>query len=392
MERCQYIELSELQEIIRGRIGYVERWVRVEIESHRVSGGHHYLNVLEKGPRGEIAAKASARIWRSNAAILGEFKRVTGKDLEPGITVVVNATVDYHPQYGLSLTINDIDLDFSAGQRELEKQETIRRLTEEDLIERQKGLELPFLPTSIALITSKDAAGYGDFMKHISCNQYGFKYNCTLFQSLVQGENAPSSIVSCLKSIEAAGCYDVVMILRGGGAESDMFCFDDYSLCRAIALCPVPVLTAIGHERDFHIADMVAHDFFKTPTALADNLIDWSLSVESLVTDALTSLQNALRERIQNMEREIERSVSTIRFALSSAISLMDKNLALLEAGIAAADPRSILSQGYVLAVDKDGTILKRAGSKSAGEEFALRFGDGLWDCSINNVKLSDDD
>ena len=392
MSQQKYIELSELQEIIRGRIGNVERWVRVEIESHRESGGHHYLRVLEKGPLGRIAAKASAIIRRSKASILDEFKRVTGKNLEPGITVVVYARVEYHPQYGLSLIIDDIDYDFSTGQRELEKQETIRRLSAEGLFELQKELEMPFLPTSIALVTSKDAAGYGDFMKHVSCNQHGFKYDFTLFQSLVQGEYAPSSIISSLKSIEKAGCYDVVMILRGGGAESDLFCFDDYELCRAIALCPVPVLTAIGHERDYHIADMVSHDFYKTPTALADSLIDWTLSVEALVTDALTSLQNALRERVLDMERDVERTVSTIRFALSSAISLMDKNLALLEAGIAAADPRGILSQGYVLAVDKDGTILKRASSKAPGDEFALRFGDGLWHCSVNSVKLSDNE
>ena len=388
----KYIELSELQEIIRERIGYVERWVRVEIESHREVGGHHYLNVIEKGPRGEIAAKASARIWRSNAVILREFARATGKSLEAGMTVVVCAIVDYHPQYGLSLTIQDIDLGFSAGQRELEKQETVRRLTESGLIVRQKSLELPLLPRSIALITSKDAAGYGDFMKHIAGNQYGFQYNCTLFQSLVQGENAPGSIISCLQAIEAEGCYDVVMILRGGGAESDMYCYDDYELCRAIALCPVPVLTAIGHERDFHVADMVAYDYFKTPTALADNLIDWYLEVESRVTDALLSLQNALRERIMNMERDVERALSNIKFALSSSLSLMDKNVALLEAGIRAADPRAILRQGYVLAVDRNGSILKSAHSKSAGEQFALRFGDGLWDCSIDNVKIQHND
>lgn len=384
----EFIELSELQDIIKRRLGQIEQWVRVEIESHRESGGHHYINLIQKTDKGVIAAKATARIWRSSAHIINEFQTLTGIKLEAGITIVVCARVEYHPQYGLSLIISDIDPNFSIGQRELEKQETIKKLTESGLMERQKCLELPLLPRNIAVISSADAAGYGDFMKHLETNPNGYAFNCTLFQSLMQGERAPESIISSLETIQRDSRFDLILIMRGGGADSDMFCFDDYALCKAISECPVPILTAIGHERDFHIADMVAYQFFKTPTALADGLVEWVEEVESKVDDSVLRIQNALRERINTLSTGIDRTVNTIAYILKSRLDLMDKDIALVEAGIKAADPRNILRQGYVLAVDKNGTILKNVRSKNAGDEFSVKFSEGLWNCSINEVKI----
>lgn len=405
----KYMELSDLQGLIKMRIGYLEAWVRVEIESHNVVRGHHYLNVIEKTRTGGIAAKAGARIWSSNAGIIAEFQRVTGKGLEPGMSVVVRVQVDYHPQFGLGLTILEIDPGYSIGLRELERQETIRKLAEAGLMETQKALELPFWPSSIAVISSGDAAGYGDFKKHLDGNQYGFKLNFTLFQSLVQGENAPSSIIGCLDEIRQAGGYDAVVILRGGGSNSDLFCFDDYGLCKAIAGFPLPVFTAIGHERDYHVADMVANSFFKTPTALADYFVDWTLDVEGRMEEALESLCKSLRERlfaeesriegtlgnikyhlsdrVNALEKETGRTVSNIHFAISATLQRLDTAVALLDTGIKASDPRGILRQGYVLAVDKDGTVLKNVRSKSVGDGFSLRFADGRWDCTINGIK-----
>lgn len=383
-----FIELSELQNIIKRRIGQIEQWVRVEIESHRESGGHHYINLIQKTDKGQIAAKASARIWRSSAHIINEFQNLTGIKLEAGITIVVLAKVEYNPQYGLSLIISDIDPNFSIGQRELEKQETINKLTESGLMERQKCLELPFLPDNIAVISSSEAAGYGDFIKHLSCNSHGYVFNCTLFNSIMQGDRSPESIIANLESIQRDNRFDLIVIMRGGGADSDMFCFDDYSLCKAISECTVPVLTAIGHERDFHIADMVSYQFFKTPTALADALIEWVEDVEAEVDDSVLRIQNAFRERINALSTGIDRTINTIAYILKSRIDLMDKDIALVEAGIKAADPRSILKQGYVLAVDKNGTILKNVHSKNAGDEFSVKFSEGLWNCRINEVKI----
>ncbi len=499
VENNKYIELSALQNQIKNRIGFLESWVRVEIESHREVNGHHYLNVLEKTLDGVIAAKARARIWKSKASIIDDFTRITGKELVTGIAIVVKVTVEYHAQYGLALNIIDIDPSYSIGQRELEKKETIKKLTDAGLIDKQKGLELPYLPSSIAVISSQDAAGYGDFMKHIDSNPKKFKFRCTLFHSLMQGDNAPSMIIRKLNEIRHAGNFNVVLILRGGGAESDMFCFDDYELCKSIAEFPIPVLTAIGHERDYHVADMVAHSYFKTPTALADRLIDWTLNVETEMANALTSLQNALKERlireessisdilsnvkyylsdrvnvmsteidslfssisgklalrVENMttsidayvnsivsnttqqigrnnskvslmlndiyhcvgkkielnegiiresllaivnasynkiniaENDVDRTVSTIQFAFNTTLNLWDTQIAMLNAGINSADPRGILRQGYVLAVDKDGSILKNVNAKNKGDDFSVRFSDGLWDCTINDIKIN---
>lgn len=386
-----FLELSDLQELIRYRIGDIQVWVRVEIDSHNVSGGHHYFGLIEKSVTGAELARARGIIWKSNAIAIAEFEKNTGQKLAAGMSVVMRVTVNYDARFGLSLIIREIDAGYSIGRRELEKKESIRKLTESGLIDLQKSsLGLPFLPTRIAVISSADAAGYGDFMKHLSTNPYGYAFNTVLFNSFMQGDKAPASIISGINDIIAAGDFDVILILRGGGAESDLFCYDDYAMCKGIASCPFPVLTAIGHERDYHIADMVAWEHFKTPTALADFLIGWVHDVELDWMETLENIRQTLIERlVYTAEQEVRRSIDNIRFALNANINELDHRVALLEAGIKSSDPRNVLSQGYVLASDKKGNLLKSAGAEQAGESFFLRFRDGLWDCSINDVKFN---
>ena len=451
MEGRQYIELIELQNAIQDRIGVMERWVRVEIASHSEVRGHHYLDLIQKSPSGDELARARGIVWKSNAGIISMFTGLTGQRLVAGISVVMRISVQYSPRYGLSLIIQDLDAGYSIGQRELQRQETIRRLTESGLMDRQKSLSLPFLPSRIAVISSEDAAGYGDFLKHLDGNQYGFRYDISLFQSLMQGDRCPDSISASIGLICRSGNFDLILILRGGGAESDLFCYDDYGLAETIAQCPLPVVTAIGHERDYHIADMVANCHFKTPTALADFLVDWTADVEEQVTDRLISIQDAAEDRLGAEEKYLERIFSGIRyslsdrtnyleselqgvfaalvsrmtlkvsdavsmtdrllaeirhssllladrsdkavreslgriisgallsvsaaegeagrcltnilFALNATVSALESRLALADASIRASDPRSILRQGYVLAMDRDGTILKNVSS-----------------------------
>lgn len=454
MSQIKFIELSTLQDIIKNNIGFIQHWVKVEVEScNESSSGHYYLELLEKDPNGVIVAKASARIWRSNAHIIDQFTLETGKEIKQGISIVVKATVQYNARYGLSLSISEIDSNFSIGLREKEKRETIKKLEDAGRMEKQKGLSLPYLPSSIAIISSSNAAGYGDFVKHLNNNAEGFRYNYTLFQSLMQGDSAPANIIEQLEDIEQTGQYNLVLILRGGGAESDMFCFDDYDLCEAVADFPIPVITAIGHEKDYHVIDMVAHSYCKTPTALAAYLIEWTQNVEADMLEALGNVKRAFKDlidwqdrrlndsfniikyylsdrvnvlsqnvdtlfssisrqfdlRVENMsttidstlfsiissiekniiqsDKEVERSVSTIQFAFSTTLSRWDQNIAMIVKGIESSDPRGILRQGYVLAVDKDGTILKNVHSKAVGDDFSVRFSDGLWDCLINDIK-----
>lgn len=392
MAQDRYTELSELQSLIRERIGVLEMWVRVEIESHSLSKGHHYFGFIQKNPDGEIAAKARGTLWASKSGIISAFERATGKKLETGLSIVVRARVEYHPVFGLSLNISDIDENYSIGEREREKRANIEKLTKDGSMDRQKEIPLPYLPSRIALISSDSAAGYGDFINHVESNEEGYKFNYTLFNSLVQGDSAPESIISRLDEIESEGVYDVIFIFRGGGAESDLYCFDDYDLARRIADCHIPVLTAIGHERDYHIADMVSHDHFKTPTALADFLIDWVYEVEARMTEAFAAVQDAMTDAIARCENEATRCVTNIRFAINAALNDLENKVALLSAGISNADPRSILRQGYVLAVDEKGTVLKNVNSKEVGGKFSLRFAEGLWRCLITDKKIQGKD
>lgn len=386
-----FLELSDLQSLIKSRVGGIEAWVRVEIDSHSSSGGHHYFGLIEKNVMGAELARARGIVWKSNIAAIADFESATGQRLTAGLSVLMHVAVNYDARFGLSLIILEIDAGFSIGQREREKQESIRKLTEAGLMDLQKSsLGLPFLPSRIAVISSAEAAGYGDFTKHLDTNPYGYRFDITLFHSFMQGDNAPGSIRSAINDIIQDGGYDLVMILRGGGAESDLFCYDDYSLAKAVAECPVPVLTAIGHERDFHIADMVAWEHFKTPTALADFLIEWVHEVEESWMTTLENIRQGLIERlVYTTEAEIKRSVGNIHFALNANLNELDHRLALLEAGIKSADPRNILSQGYVLASDKKGNLLKSAAGGNIGDEFVLRFKDGLWDCDIKEVKIT---
>ena len=409
METREYIELSDLQDIVRDRIGILDMWVRVEIASHSEVRGHHYLDLIQKSSSGDELARARGIIWKSNAAIISRFGSLTGRALVPGLSVVVRIVVQYSARYGLSLVIQDIDAGYSIGQRELQKQETIRLLAESGLIDRQKSLALPFLPSRVAVISSDGAAGYGDFVKHLDGNRYGFRFSLTLFQSLMQGDSCPDSICSSIDIVCRSGEFELILILRGGGAESDLFCYDDYGLARHIAECPLPVLTAIGHERDYHVADMVANCHFKTPTALADFLVDWTAGVEEQVADCLAAVQSAaagrlvdedrrigqifhdirysLADKVNVLDAEVKRCLNNILFALNATVNALEHHVALADASIRAADPRSILRQGYVLALDSDGTVLKNVSSKSAGDSFALKFMDGMWGCMINDLK-----
>lgn len=362
-----FIDLATLQDVIKEQIGELEAWVKVEIDSCNCSGGHWYLGFIQKNARGAELARARGIIWRWKADLLNYFRQASGKDLGPGMEVLVRVAVNYDARYGLSLIVNDIDADFTVGQREKEKAQTLEKLQKEGLLEAQKELDLPFLPGRIAVISSADAAGYGDFCKQLAQNPYGYGFDTTLFHCTMQGDNSPASIADGLQQIcSDPQAFDLVLVMRGGGAESDLFCYDEYLMCSAIAACPIPVLTAIGHDRDFHIADLVANRHFKTPTALAAFLVDWVYGVES----------------------QVQQSVANIAFALNSRISEMEHAVSLLEAGIKAADPRSILEHGYVLASDSKGRIIKSADAAAKGDSFGLRFANGQWQCSVNEVEL----
>lgn len=332
-------------------------WVRAEIASVQVkSNGHCYLELCQGSERG-VVAKAKAIIWRNNYLQLSRFFRESaGGDLRPGISILVRAQVNYSELYGLSLIIDDLDPAVTLGEAELKRRKTIEKLAEEGLIDRQSGLEMSVLPYRLAVVSARDAAGYGDFRRHLSENEYGFVFDVTLFEAAMQGESAPESIADALAVIETSQeRFDAVLILRGGGSALDLACFDDYGLCFAIATCPIPVFTAIGHDRDSHVADLVAHESVKTPTALADVFIDAFAAEDERITSYSTRL----------------------RLAFQSKISAMSSNLDILQSRIRSADPRKVLERGYSLVAGPDGVVRKSAAGLVSGDVLKIYFSDG---------------
>ena len=359
------ISLLELQEMIRDGVESAvpdKLWVKAEVASIQArNNGHCYLELCENED-GRMLAKARAVIWKGIwFALRKYFVDATGSDLAPGMQILARVQANYSELYGLTLVIDEIEPQFTIGAAELEKRKTIEKLEKEGLIEKQKELTLADLPYSLAVISAGDAAGYGDFCRHLEENEYGFRFSVTLFQAMMQGEQAPESISDALQEIEAAGGYDAILIMRGGGSRLDLACFDDYGLAFAIANCSIPVFTAIGHDRDYSVADMVAYDFVKTPTALADLFID-AFAAED---ERISSFSNRLR------------------LALAGKISTMENAVALLEHRIKAADPRNILTRGYSLVTDAFGVVLKSAAALRPGDSLRIHFADGSVDVQV---------
>jgi exodeoxyribonuclease VII large subunit len=325
MERKTY-GLSEVLEMVKGKLEEAfprSLWIRAEISELKVNQkGHCYLELAEV-QNGSQVAHVRATIWRSKWALLEPyFRSVTGTTLQAGMKVLVRAEISFHAIYGFSLSIDDIDPQFTVGEKQMQKQQTIERLTKEGLMELQKELALPTLPYRLAVISSETAAGYGDFTNHLNNNEYGYVFDVTLFQSLMQGEQASESICGAIASIEESEePFDAVLILRGGGSEADLSCFDDYDMAKAIAQCTVPVITAIGHEKDFHIADMVAHDYVKTPTALADIFINCYLEEDEKISGLEQRLNLAFGSRLAALESHLDNLEARIRPAALSRVT-----------------------------------------------------------------------
>ena len=436
----EFIDLFELQHRLKQGVESLfpnRIWVRAEVSAIKArNGGHCYMELSQSDEKG-LVAKSSAIIWSSKYRFIAPyFESVTGTPLQEGLVILVKVQVNYSELYGMSLIIDDINPEFSLGEKEQERQRTIQRLQSEGLMGLQKGLELPLLPYRLAVISAEDAAGYRDFMRHVEENPYGFKFDTVLFPALMQGADCPASIIAALdavldemqeggieccnrlddmpegaKLVRAAQQYigyDAVLILRGGGAKLDLACFDDYALAAVIAQYPLPVLTAIGHDQDFHVCDMVAYEYLKTPTALADYIVDIYArederisSCESRIRLALSSrlyredaLLDSLAARIKGgfslkitkEEALLESLAARIKGGFSLKISALESALQVLQTRIQAADPRKILARGYALALDENGVVLKGAAGRQVGDKVSVMFADGTIQAEVVSV------
>lgn len=388
----EFVDLFEFQSKLKEGIEclFPKRiWLRAEISAVKArQGSHCWLELSQSNAEGLIA-KASAVIWSSKYRFIAPyFQSVTGSPLKEGMVVLVEVQANYSQLYGFSLVINDIDPEYSLGLKELERQRTIERLQKEGLMDLQKELTLALLPHRLAVVSAEDAAGFRDFVRHLDDNPYGFRMDVTLFPALMQGSECPSSVISAMDAVlECGEDFDAVLILRGGGSKLDLACFDDYRLASVIAQYPLPVLTAIGHDQDYHVCDMVAHSYLKTPTALADEILSIYEDEDARLSSFMTRIRMAASGRLAVSDSALSMLRSRIRNAFALKIASMESALGLLHARISAADPRKLLERGFALALDSNGVRIKVADGVRAGDKVSVLFPDGTLKCTVDDVE-----
>ena len=400
-------------------------WVRAETSDVHINSasGHCYLEFIEKDTQSnQIIAKARGAIWAKTFRMLKPyFEMETGQHFTSGLKVLVRVSIDFHEVYGFNLNVVDIDPSYTLGDLVRKRQEIIRQLQEEGVFTLNKELSLPALPQRIAVITSPTAAGYEDFINQLFYNKAGYPFYVKLFPALMQGEKTEESIIAALERIDShRELFDAVVIIRGGGATSDLNSFDSYLLAANCAQFPLPIITGIGHERDDTIIDLVAHTRLKTPTAVAAfliNCMDQAAEQLNLLQQALcTDTLSILNEKKQTLQRigtllpatvnnRIERNRSAlnslasklpaitsgllernknqlklmhqrIHTAISSRLLKESRFIELQEQFIRMASPDYILKRGYSLTL-RDGKILKSAKAVKSGDHLTTRFSDG---------------
>ena len=433
------LSLLELNSLIRGTLARAfpeSYWVRAEMSDVRVNAasGHCYLEFVEKDPRtGRMVAKMRGAIWANTFRMLRPyFEGETGQLFTSGLKVLVRVSVEFHELYGMSLTVVDIDPSYTMGDMARRRQEILRQLQAEGVLTLNKELEMPTLPRRIAIITSPTAAGYEDFLSQLSRNAGGYAFYTHLFPALMQGERTEASVIAALDRIyRHQELFDVVVIIRGGGATSDLNSFDSYLLAANCAQFPLPLITGIGHERDDTVVDLVAHTRVKTPTAAAEFLIGRmdeaageladlrqrliSRATEQLaqtryelgmLAKSLPALVNSRVERanaalhtlaaklpaaavtlLTRQHADIDSLSLRLRNGTTKRISEEERFIQLKEQFVCMASPEYILRRGYSLTL-RDGKIVKRAAALREGERLTTRFADGETESLLEIIHL----
>jgi len=392
----QALSLHELNGLVKRSIRSClpdTYWIQAELSDVRTNySGHCYLEFVQKDASGNnLIAKARGTIWSNIFKMLKPyFEQETGQAFTSGIKVLVEVSVEFHELYGYSLTVLDIDPTYTVGDMERKRREILRQLEEEGVIDLNKELEMPMLPQRVAVISSATAAGYGDFCNQLANNPRGYGFRTELFSAIMQGERVEESIIAALDAIyERMEEFDVVVIIRGGGATSDLSGFDTYELAANCAQFPLPIITGIGHERDDTVLDKVAHTRVKTPTAAAEYLI----ARMDKCADALDEMSARLTESVrrlllwehQRMERLKQRIPSAVykrlgdaKYRLFSAqrdlqmasrqfLSVKKHRLELLQQRLNDALPEKQLARGYSITL-KDGKTVKDASALKEGD------------------------
>lgn len=321
----QPLTLSDITRRIGGAIAAAQGlsgvWVVAETSDLRVAGGHCYMELVQKDTAGRPVAKARAVIWASAYARLGAaFAAATGSRLASDMKVMVRVDVSFHAVYGLSLVINDINPDYTAGDLVRRRNEILARLQAEGVLNLNKTLVPSATPQRVAVISARGAAGYGDFVRHLYGSGIPFRFTTELFEAVMQGEKTPSSVIAALDRInERADEFDVVVIIRGGGAVTDLASFDDYELASNLAQFPLPVIVGIGHQRDITVLDYVAARSVKTPTAAAELLIGAMTAAYEKLRNLGSNIAAAAADKVAGQKEQLAYWCGTLP-ALARAI------------------------------------------------------------------------
>lgn len=405
----QVHSLFDLQEFIRRVLALNFQqaiWITAEIGQSGRSKGHYYLELIQKGSGEALMAQASAVLWandyrRLRAALGADLDAV----LQTGLQVKMQVRVDFHERYGLKLLIVDLDPSFTFGEMDRQRRQTIAALQAQGLLGVNGGLTLPPVLQRIAVISSEGAAGLQDFLEQLRGNKFGYYFDCQLFESSVQGVSAAAEMQSALARVAAESAfYDCVAIVRGGGARLDLAAFDNLELCQALARMPLPVLTGIGHDVDETVLDLVAHTSLKTPTAVAEFLIQHNLFFENdllqMAGQLRTSAEFQLRYSAQEVNRqEMELTLESRQMLNRAAQQLDNWEAALpgLAAGIirtqkaqlehaealcSALSPEKVLQRGYSLTTHQ-GRVLTNATEVAAGDTIETRLAEGILQSTV---------
>ena len=377
-------------------------WVQVELSEVREAyNGHCYIELVQKAERGNtLIAKARGTIWANVYKMLKPyFESATGQTFTAGIKVLLQVSVEYHEQYGLSLTVHDIDPTYTLGDMARRRKEILQQLEEEGVLTLNKELPMAVLPQRVAVISAAGAAGYGDFCSQLMDNPFGFAFYPKLFPAVMQGDRVEDTIIAALDRIAARRDeWDVVVIIRGGGATSDLSGFDTYALAANCAQFPLPVITGIGHERDDTLLDMVAHTRVKTPTAAAEYLIacltDAATTLEAMISSLAMGVTNRMHreeKRVEQIAQRLPMLFSAIRMggmlrieqlAMRMNVALQQRmvnqkhRLVLIEKVLEGASPMHILQRGYSI-TRCEGRVVRDVSALPEGSVLTTELAEG---------------
>ena len=406
MPTLSHYTLRQLNLMVRDAIAMQlpdEYWVEAELSECRERGGHCYMELVEKDDKNNTPiARASVKCWRQTWQMVQPyFERTTGQPLRAGLKVLLKVYAHFHEAYGFSWIVTDIDPTYTLGDMARRRQEIIRQLKEEGVFDLQRELRLPLFAQRIAVISASNAAGYGDFCRQLEDNGYGFHFTIQLFPAIMQGEQVESSIINALNQIyNDISHYDVVCILRGGGATADLSGFDTLALAENVAQFPLPIITGIGHDRDESILDMISHTRVKTPTAAATLLVDNLLRVLDRIERAQTFVSHFVSDSIHRHQQHISQLATLIptlalrtvsdgrhriemlqprpRLAIERLLTEQKHRLERMALQLQGFDPQILLARGYSITL-KDGRAVRDPAQVKPGDEIETRIEKGTF-------------